>query len=603
MLKSAKDIADRGLEYSIVLRERLADLRQQMKEIEKSIAEFESSLDVVVRATKDAIAMLLDGFGDKSLMECKSMLDDLENKLNKEKEIIDPNMDTMEPRRKKSRHGDIVVLPSTSNDDKQPPTLAENTSEQQEVGAADSPEKSDRSANGVIGKQKDNNFDSTGNLSNLKETTASATASEENSIQACIGAKDTSPVANSVAEMETAEKDKIDPAPDEASNEFTPNHDSAIPGRMSHPEQDDLSEVGVDGATLPVTISAEASTSTTAPVSRDVVNNYRVCYTVDRMHIMDKMEKELRSTKVSVGTKDTHLLYHLHNNHTEDNLYFVCVRTSDWDQETVQLVQADRYTAENSDPSTRAQNISLVEKGQWRCTYLVPYYKDYNEVIEKVRWRYQIKGIGKTSKKGYWSFDDYKRRGSGENVLVDHSQLICLFPYPEGNFLYGPFSWAKNRDDLFVEKKLWVHAMPSILRAGTTSGPLFGHGFSQSLLMTAAKTWDKQPLLKISNIINLRNIQEARKNEPVKECLVIPLEYASLSPQRRKQIERRVPYREFQKVCSSSFGSFLYEEVDGVDPPTGKPKKESVKVAVYVKKETPNRKKLEETNSYKQDNW
>jgi hypothetical protein len=205
----------------------------------------------------------------------------------------------------------------------------------------------------------------------------------------------------------------------------------------------------------------------------------------------------MRANKLS-KEDDPRVLQYVNMQTTYDNLYIVCLHLTKEAPLTVQVVQADPYDmwakAELVDP-----DVDMINKGEWYCTFLRPYHQDSNEPLNKVRWRYQIhedenETDDDTKQKfsdGYASFDDHKRRGGFDNDgLLDWSESISLFPYPKGTRLYGPFSWNdRTTKSHKIQPHDWLAALPDMLKCETEKfGPMFEHGFSDSMLMSVAET-------------------------------------------------------------------------------------------------------------------
>jgi hypothetical protein len=258
------------------------------------------------------------------------------------------------------------------------------------------------------------------------------------------------------------------------------------------------------------------------------------------------------------GTDNCILLKHVNMNRNKDNLYLVCSKNSETEMDEIMLVQAEPYDVWYKDVNVSSK-INVQHKGEWYCTYLVPYYKDTNVAVENCRWRYEVHrkmDKGGDLSEGYCSFDDRFHRGGGYcKELLDSGEIISLFPYPKGRYVYGPFSWSE-KNEFKIDPKIWIHAMPHILRCKTETGPLFWNGFSSALLLKAADFYKKRT--EVVQLLNPKVIADAKRSVfLIPDSKYLPISYTEREPGRRKKLNRFV-------ICPGKtrydYRPYLFEE-------------------------------------------
>jgi hypothetical protein len=293
------------------------------------------------------------------------------------------------------------------------------------------------------------------------------------------------------------------------------------------------------------------------------------------------------------GYDSTDVLRHANMQDQCDNLYLVCLRLTKKEKETIQLVQAESYNNWCQNDAIK-ERIDLANKGQWYCTFLLPYYKNIDDALNLVSWRYQVhynENHNKLTRNGepfkrvqfslgYCSFDKPWDRG-GVDGLIDWSDPVSLLPYPEGCVVYGPFSWNKvaeaNGDHHKIETKVWIEALPKLLKLKTTAGPMFQHGFSDGLLYKVAKQWPTDPQDQPEHgqsgdkpfVLEREMISDAKNTTPTHpHAHYVPVHYELIDPLNRvDRIERCVPvtYESTRKKRS-----YLFVCDGGCDSPSKK---------------------------------
>ena len=274
---------------------------------------------------------------------------------------------------------------------------------------------------------------------------------------------------------------------------------------------------------------SDDSQTTTTPIY-DSSESYFKSLTDDRRRDLDERAKLLRGDP-TLGTDDWELLQHLNMQSDQDNLYFACYKQKGITEETIQLVQAQKY--DRWICNRGARNKVDPKRGQWHCTVLKCYYVDEDEPIEKCRWRYEIHQWYPEKRKwskGYYSFDDRLFRSSEparkSELLADWSDKVTLLK--NAHFVFGPFSWEAGANEFRVAKQTWVSALPLILARNTKQGFLFWQGFSDSVLLESG--------------CNVDEIEENKKSEDdvVRKAghRVIPVLYDEMESPRKKSVAR-----------------------------------------------------------------
>ena len=256
---------------------------------------------------------------------------------------------------------------------------------------------------------------------------------------------------------------------------------------------------------------------------------------------MDNKALSMRKNKLA-GTDDVAVLKHVNMDSDHDNLYLVMIQLTPLEDFTVQLVQADPYETWCEDKGV--VNQVDFSKGEWHCTVMLPYYKNVNDPLDKVSWRYQVHPI-KTASDGtiefdaaYYSFDDPSKRG-GFDSLMDWSEPISLLPYPKGSFIYGPFDFSDSSSTPNkISREDWLAVLPTLLELKTTKGPMFYHGFSDSILTQVAKlnAKSKKCFLKKSMI---EDAKQTTPGDPMADY--VPVDHSLISYERRSSIKRCIP--------------------------------------------------------------
>ena len=97
--RDAKDIVNESLDYSVVLRDKIDDLRRSLNEITERISGMERSLTAIEGVTRDAIN-ILNTVSEANLVETNNKLDAVRSILRNEKVFFETNIDEGEPPKK-----------------------------------------------------------------------------------------------------------------------------------------------------------------------------------------------------------------------------------------------------------------------------------------------------------------------------------------------------------------------------------------------------------------------------------------------------------------------------------------------------------------------
>lgn len=367
--------------------------------------------------------------------------------------------------------------------------------------------------------------------------------------------------------LTTAVDDKMVTATTDASSPGVPGHDDASSCGYPSFDDDDFSNRRGFPYRVSVPRMSGKNYGDEQPAVATSVEDYLCGLSVKERRELEAKALAMRNNKLQ-GTMDTRVLRFLNTQDGHDNLYIVCMQETDEVPISIHVVQADPYDMWCNEPVAEEVDVN---SGQWHCTILKPYYRNANDPIEKVSWRYQVHNIVSVKSKndreqptvrfgkGYCSFDDHRKRGGYQNSLMDWAGPVSLLPYPTGCWLYGPFSWNKGTTKPhMIEKSVWIAALPSILNCKTTKGIIFSHGFEDKTLHRVAN--GKKSFL-TNELIN-----DAKKDKPThNESTYVPVEYGLIDFEKRRMITRLVPVTVTKAKRPFLFGIPTDGNEDGAD--------------------------------------